>query len=338
MKKILKPASLLFNLLMVIVFLFVGIYIAGLVGAGEGQMLAGGAIVLMWGLMFAGVAFIASFFITAKTPHKTVVRLNWLLLVVLLVLYGITHYRYVQRQKEKEKEKEDDPIEKSEPATPTEVAPNAIGEPMALLSPSLRNRKTFGSPMNNNEPTMGMGYFIPNFYENQTLYFYGNLNLEKSIMEHSPLDSITFRRNKYNQFEITTAPPWLVPEVMKLDYDLLYFRIKSISQDVAEVVVNDTNGRTSFVDRKDGEIRYWPDFLLGVNSVEFLPDSNEKVRARPFESAETVTSLFEFMRPLRIQNDWMQVLLVDGDFETKGIGWIRWSRDGELLILHNLLS
>ena len=334
MKKVFKPASLLFNVLTLIVFFFVGIYVAGWVGAGEGQMLAAGAIVIGWGLMFAGVAFIVSFFVTGYVPHKTVVRLNWLLFVVLLILYGITHYRYVQRQKEKE----EDPIEKSKPATPTDTAPNTVVEPTAMLSPMLRSRKARKSPEVVSNSGMGMGYFSPNFRENSTLYFYGNPNMEKSIMEHSPVDSITFRQSEHHQFEIATAPPWLVPEVIKLDYDLLYFRIKSISQDFVEVIVNDTDGRTALVNRYEGKTHYWADFLLGVSSVELLPGSNEKVRARPFDTAGTIGTAHEFMRPVRIQNDWMQVLLVDGDFNTTGKGWIRWTRHGELLILCNLLS
>ena len=334
MKKVFKPGSLLFNVLTLIVFFFIGVYVAGAVGAGEGQMLAGGAIVLMWGVMFAGVAFVASFFVTGYAPHKTVVRLNWLMLVALLILYGITHYRYVQRQKEKEA----DPIEKSKPATPTEVAPNAMGEPTAMLSPMLRSLKVRKSTSGNLKSRLGMGYFTPNFRDNTTLFFYRNPNMEKSVMEHSPVDSITFRQSEHHQFEIATAPPWLVPEIMKLDYDMLYFRIKSVSKDFAEVIVNDTDGRTSFVNRYDGKIHYWADFLLGVSSVEFIPGSNEKVRARPFESAGAIGTSYESMRPVRIQNDWMQVLLVDGDFNTTGKGWIRWARDGELLIHCNLLS
>ncbi|MEM7186951.1 MAG: hypothetical protein AAF466_09855 [Bacteroidota bacterium] len=333
MKKLLKPASIAFYFLMLIVFFLVGVYVAGWLEAGKNQGLAGGAIVLGWGVLFGGIAFILSFFIARYASHKNVVRCNWILLVILIATYGVTHYGYLENKKQKE----EDPVENNLKPKPTTPAAEAE-EPTAMLSPTLRLRIPRQPLQAKMESSMGMGYFTPSFYEERTLYFYGNLNLEKSLMEHLPVDSITFKRNKYNQFEIATAPPWLVPDILKMDYDLLYFRIKSVFQEFVEVIVNTTNDRTAFVSRSAGKIRYWADFLLGVNSVEFLPNSGEQVRARPFEAASTVGTTYEFMRPLRIQNDWMQVLLVDGEFQTKAKGWIRWKRDGQLLILYNLLS
>ena len=110
MKRFFKLANLAFYFLMLIVFFFIGIYVAGFVGAGKNQMLAGGAIVVGWGVMFAFVAFISSFFIAYFVEHKYIVRLNWVLLVLLIMLYGITHLRYLERQKEKEREKEREKI------------------------------------------------------------------------------------------------------------------------------------------------------------------------------------------------------------------------------------
>lgn len=334
MKKLLKPASIGFYVLMLIVFFFVGIYIAKLIGAGEGQMLAGGAIVLGWGVLFGGIAFVLSFFLAYYIAHKFIVRLNILLLVALGTLYGITHYNYVQRQKEKE----EDPVEKEFQKKPTTPAPDAVKEPTAMLTALSVKREPKDQAHNAIDNQMGMGYFTPNFYENSTLYFYGNPNLEKSIIEHLPIDSITFKRNQYNQFEIATAPPWLVPEILKLDYDMLYFRIKSVTQEFAEVTVNETNGQTTYVNRRSGKVVYWADFFLGIHSVEFLPDSSESVRERPFPNAGNNNQPYAFMRALRIQGDWMQVLLVNSDYQTVGKGWIQWRRQGALLINYNLLS
>ena len=39
-------------------------------------------------------------------------------------------------------------------------------------------------------PENGIGFFKPNFYENPSLYFYGNVNLEKGLTEHLPMDSV----------------------------------------------------------------------------------------------------------------------------------------------------
>tara|TARA_R110000850_G_scaffold150497_1_gene273193 strand:- start:91835 stop:92827 length:993 start_codon:yes stop_codon:yes gene_type:complete len=330
MKKILKPASLLFNVLTLLVFFLLGLFYAGLTGAGKNQGLAGGAIVLGWGVLFGGIAFITSFFITYKVEHKKIVIGNWVLFILLLIGYGITHYRFLQKQKLRET--------KEPPAKERPVSPTHTTDQTAMLTISeIEAIKTFKTP-GIQENTMGMGYFSPNYYETNVLYFYGDLNLEKALMEHMPYDSITFNRNKYNSFEIATAPPWLVPHHLKLDYGMLYFRIESVTEEFVEVVVNTTNDQTSYVSKQAGKVVYWPEFLLRVHSVEFPHDSNRKVRARPFEASGIINTPYEFMRPLKIKGDWAEVLLLDGGFKKVGKGWIRWQEGGKLLVLYNLLS
>lgn len=152
MKKIFKPASLLFSFLAVLVLFIVGIYFAGLIDAGRNQGLAGGAIVLGWGVLFAGAALFISFFATYKLAHKKVVLGNWILLLLLLISYGITHYRYNQRQKLKE---EIDKPFKEKPTLPTTPA-----EPTAMLS--LVEISDEGDiPSNSKENASGMGFFTP---------------------------------------------------------------------------------------------------------------------------------------------------------------------------------
>jgi len=102
MKKLIKPASIAFYFLFAIVFFFLGMYIAGVTGVGKNQGLAGGAIVLVYGLFSGGLAFIASFFIVRYVLHKWVVRLNWLLLIIVAISYGLVHYSYLEREKAKE--------------------------------------------------------------------------------------------------------------------------------------------------------------------------------------------------------------------------------------------
>ncbi|MDT0607426.1 DUF6077 domain-containing protein [Croceitalea rosinachiae] len=104
MKKLLKPACLLFNVLMFITFFFVGISYAGIIEAGKGQMLAGGAIVLGYGVIFAIVAFIASFFMTYRLRHQFIVMSNIVLTLVLLTFIVYFRYQYQERQELKKKE------------------------------------------------------------------------------------------------------------------------------------------------------------------------------------------------------------------------------------------
>jgi hypothetical protein len=185
---------------------------------------------------------------------------------------------------------------------------------------------------------MGLGMFTPNFYENKVLYFYGNLTQGKSVQEHMPTDSIMFKQLEYGGFDIATAPPWLVPDHLKLDYDMLYFKVKSISHDFIEVIVNTTNNQAAFVDRYSGKMQYWPEFLLGVHSVEFPEPSKHKIFVKPLDYAGTVTTPYSFMRPVKIQNEWMYVELQNNGFKEVAKGWIRWQKDGKLLIIYNLLS
>lgn len=67
---------------MVIVFFFRGVYYEGITGAAEGQGLAGGAIVLGYGVITAFVALLISFIIAYHAPHEIVVKINQVLGII----------------------------------------------------------------------------------------------------------------------------------------------------------------------------------------------------------------------------------------------------------------
>lgn len=326
MKEFFKPASIAFYFLTLLVFFLLGLFYAGLIDAGKNQGLAGGAIVLGWGVLFGGIAFLIALFVGFRIRHKLLVKLNWTLLATLLITYGFAHYRFKSKQKEKNEQEEI----QTKPTSPT-------SDVMALLYTSEVNEGK-KEVFRNDKTPMGLGFFIPNFHNNQTLYFYGNINMEKSVDDHSPHDSITFARNEYNQFEIKTAPPWLVPDLLKLDYDMLYFRVYSVGRDFIEVIGNTTTNLKTFVSRYSGRMVYWPEFLLGVHSVEFIPGNEQHVKVKPLENASLNSTQYEFMRPIIIEQEWMQVELLDSDFKTVGKGWVKWQANGELLVSYNLLS
>ena len=184
---------------------------------------------------------------------------------------------------------------------------------------------------------MGLGMAMPKFYENSVLYFYGNPNLEKPVSDHTPTDSLVFKRSEMG-LEIAYAPPWFAPAHLKMDYELLFIRMLSISHEFVEVMVNEFNGQTAYMDRTKNELRYWPEFLLTINSVEPLFSENNPVRVKPLSYAGLVSSPFSFLKPLRISDQWMQVELLDDNFKSHGKGWIKWREDGKLLISYSLLS
>lgn len=316
----LKPYSFLLYFLAIICSFFIGISYAGYIEAGKGQMLAGGAIVLGYGVMGSGIGLLIALYVAYKTNRKFIFNTNILLALSIVVFYGYYHLKYLEKQKAKE-------LEQKEIEQPKKTTTPVNTKDTAMLFPS-----------ETTETQISLGMFTPDFNENKPLYFYGNITLEKSLQEHMPIDSITFKQREYGGFDIATAPPWLVPEHLKLDYDMLYFKVKSVSRDFIEVVVNATNNQTSFVDIYAGKLLYWPEFLLSVHSVEFLEPSRQKVYARPFDAAGTIATPYSFFRPIKIENEWMYVELQDNGFKEVAKGWIRWQKDGKLLITYSLLS
>ncbi len=93
MNKLTKPAGLLLYLLTFVVFFFVGSSYVGISGIAKDQGLAGGAMVLFYGLVFAGLAFIASLFLCYYAPHKTIVIVNKILAIVFIIFTAVFIYK-----------------------------------------------------------------------------------------------------------------------------------------------------------------------------------------------------------------------------------------------------
>lgn len=306
---------------MIIIFFISGVYVAGITGAAEGQGLAGAAIVLGYGVITATIAFILSVILVQYVEKKTIIQANKILGVIFLIFAGITAYRIITT------ESSGDPNPGNLPVT-KEPAANAVSPPVPPVDMPI--------PIADDE--FGLGFFKPDFFNRSVLYFYGSPNFEKPVSDHTPADSVVFRQSDGNRIDIAYAPPWLVPDHLKMDYDILYFKIKSINRDFVEVIVNKTTNRNAYVNRQAGQIIYWPDFLLSVHSVEFPPNQTQTIRIKPLNYAGQVNEDFVFMKPLRIQENWMEVQLQDGDFQKTGNGWIQWRNEHELLIEYSLLS
>ena len=320
MKNFFKPARIGFYILMLLVFFIIGLYFAGYIEAGKNQGLAGGAIVLGYGVMFGGIAFVASFFIAHFLEIKKIKIINWAFLVLLLATYGYTHYKFNQRKTEHKVEDES-----YQNTTPTETAEPATANSVMQLTKPFR------------KGDMGVGFFKPNFYEHPTLYFYGNVNLEKGLLEHMPQDSLVMGKNQYGDFTSTYAPPYLLPEYMKLDYGLFYFKTLGVSHDMVLIEINKQDGQTAYLSKSQGNLLLWPEFLMGVNSVKVL-DQTQQVKIKPLDHAGDVVQQYTFLKPLLVKDQWMQVALQDSRLKTVGTGWICWQKNGALLISFDFLS
>jgi len=97
MKKYFRAASLLFYLLTLLVFFFVGLLYAKWIGAGKNQGLAAAAIVLGYGVLFAAIALCMAIFSARNLSIKMLRRLN---LVFTIVLASLLFFLWVSRTRE----------------------------------------------------------------------------------------------------------------------------------------------------------------------------------------------------------------------------------------------
>lgn len=322
MKRLIRPASLLLYFFTTLIFFVAGALYASKTGVGKGQGLGGIADVFEYGFMFAFFAFVASIGMVFYAKQKVIVKTNYILGIGMVTVFLFFSLRRVFL----------------EPKPAPEKKPPGKATAPAVPIPKKTSSDAFQARQEDKAVPMGLGFFKPNFYRNPLLYFYGNPNLEKPVSEHLPADSIVFKRLERGSFDITYAPPWLVPEHLKLDYEILYFRVLSISGDFVKIIANTHSQRITYVSRVSGDIIYWPDFLLGINSVEFVKGREQIIRYKPSQQAGEVNSEFQFMKPLQVKDDWMMVRLVDDNYKTVAIGWIQWQKNGELLITYSLLS
>ena len=120
-KRIFAASSFGLYFLAFLLFFLVGLFAAKLFGAGEGQMLAGGAIVLFWGLIFAVLAVVASAILVMYSSPKTIIKVNWVLLIIVVLLYGIGYYNFNKRVKNE-----------SAPESPTQTTAPAVKSAIRL--------------------------------------------------------------------------------------------------------------------------------------------------------------------------------------------------------------
>lgn len=186
---------------------------------------------------------------------------------------------------------------------------------------------------------MGEGIVKPRLIAGSVLHFYtGELNKEE-LKQILPPDSIVIKQGQYN-LEITNSPEWFLPEIAKLDYDILQLRATTISRNWIEVIININTGKKAWVKRDSVDYFAWPDFLLSVFSVERTNPSQNPLRLKPVDNAAVVLNAGgSSLNPQAIRGDWMLVTIID---ENTGnltrTGWIKWKKGNQFLIKWSLLS
>lgn len=315
-----KSYSLLFYLLTLIMSFFIGMSLAALFGAAKNQGLAGGAIIFGYGVVAAIIGIIISLVIASKANKKVIIRLN---LFFTLIITAFIVYIYFNKYRQNLSIESNENKSAIESIKTTQIA--------GFLSNNEKLQKQ-------NQESFGIGIFSPNTFESSSLLLFENLNLNKSFLEHSPHDSISFHRKQNGGFEIATAPPYLVPEHMKLDYDVLMFKVVSLTHDFIEIEVNKITKQTAFVKKTSGNFKAYPEFFLSVNSVEFLNPQLQSIHIKALINSSTIHKNVHLMKPLKVRREWMYVLLIDKNQEEVGKGWIKWNENGKLIIKYNLFS
>lgn len=313
MKDLFKPLNLLFYILSFVVFLFSGMILASVGGVAKDQGLAAGAIVFGYGLISGFIALIAAVIVAKLTDRKMVAMLVkiFTVLFVLLIAFFVFRYKKINHQNDPENQQQ-----KTKPVTHAAIFPTKDS---------------------NFIPPLGLGVCSPKFFEFKSIYFYNQPNPDKALDEHFPSDSLVFL-NTENGPEITYAPPWFYPLHQKVDYGILKIRVISVNRDFIEILVNESNGQSHFLNRSQCTIDYWPDFLLQINSVESLNIDENPLRVKPLEYAAKVMASYEFLRPVRVSREWLRVQMLDKNLGSLGFGWLKWQVDGKLSIKYSLLS
>jgi hypothetical protein len=293
---------------------FIGITYAKITDAGEGQGLAAAAIFLGHGVIVAIGGLVTSLLIIRVYNRKVIARLNLILMTTLVIF--IAYFTWSAYEREKARSSSQSNI-RSEIQLTSNQKNNAAE---LFIAPS------------------SLGLFKPKLRETGVLYFYKEINAGKSIDEHTPYDSMTIKIVDPGIVQITSAPPWLVPEHLKLDYDILYFTTVSYSSNFVEVVGNRFTGQTTYVSRFSGDIIFWEEFLMTVNSVSQNDPSENPVRIKPLDHASTASINGSILRPIRLNAEWIQVEVLDDNLKSVGKGWIRWRKNGEIIITYSPLS
>jgi hypothetical protein len=304
------------KILFVIVSALTGLFAGILYGAWslpQGSGLAGPAIVLFNGAVGGIIALIISLFLVKRIDLKLLKIITIILIVLNLIPIGWIIYR----------------LQIDQPEPRQEIPPREITTPVSFQKVIL--------PANEQE-IMGMGMAKPDFFNKKTLYFYSSHQAEKSLAESLPIDSLIFKITDHN-YDISYAPPWFYPEHLKMDYEILYLKVLTISHDGIEVEVNKKTGLSKWISRSNIKILLWPEFFLSVFSVENLDPVNNLLRIKPLEhSSPLQQDQFSFLAPVLIKENWMKVRMMDDDLNIKGEAWLQWCKDGKLLISYSLLS
>jgi hypothetical protein len=292
----------------------------------SGDGLAGAAAAAISAFFGVFIGIVLSIVLLRKLEERSKLILAIILTLISVVLFGVFHYQFKQRQQEKQQENVD--------LFGTNGTDRAVSEPIAMATKPAPKTPKLLKLSDGTEMGIGIVSILPE--DGKALRFYSK-PLHYDLAENAEaIDSLTFKVARHF-VDIATAPPWFVPHYMKLDYGILQLVAVTIQKNWIEVIVNNTNGQTSWVYRQDVGYSTWSEFLLNVHSVELLNPTDFPPRIKPMDHASPDESVDAngIFYPISVKDDWLQV---HPDKEVDHDVWIRWKRNGVLLVKYSMLS
>ena len=319
------------GLFLVVSTTFIGFAFGGIIAkyffVDPGDGLAGAGTVGILALFGAFIGLIVSIVLTWKLPEKQRTVLSGVITVVAFVLWLVAFFHFKERQKEREKENLE-LFGTTEPSATVAPKPSAPAEHAELpSSEALDGAET---------SKMGVGMVSVQPENGKVLRFYSKPEHFELPEQLTAVDSITFK-DAQHFVDIVTAPPWFVPQNMKLDYNILLLNAVTTNRNWVEVIVNKMDGMTLWVYKEDVKLQTWPEFLLNVYSVYILNPEDFPPRIKPMDHASPASNVDPKgdFHPISIKDDWMEV---HPDHEIDSPVWIRWRNDGRLIVSYSLLS
>lgn len=314
MKKI-TLSVVLFVVLASIAGMFIGAFMSPLFMPDNPGLVAG-AIVVSLSVIGLIVGLVAGLIIWRYLKAATLKNLNWLLGISCLSVILWLSYRYVNREKASG-ETPSAIRQVTKPATPV---PSTI--PPVSPDPVIEDKVSAG---------LGMGR--PLMDPGQVIYFFQNPT------DASPSDSLIFEEGP-NHLVVSESSSAFAPEHMKLDYQICYFLVKSMTGNRLQVIVDKQAGQTAWVSKDQMDLLPWPMFLTTVHSVEPKNWDNNPVKMSPDDAAQAMENIGpnHILEAKSRSGDWLNVVITDGNYQQIGRGWIRWRKDGKLMLDYNLLS
>jgi len=269
--------------------------------------------VLFYGLGGLVIGLIISMVLRNKLSSSILLGSN-IVFSILITWFGLKIYQIDQKSKAALIE-ESKRLQKLQPTAPAEKVPVQDSQ------------------------LMGIGIAKPKLQVDQPLYFYPAPQAKQQGEQGSPIDSITFKRSAQG-IEIATAPPWLVPERLKLDYQVFHFLVLSQSRSFLQVVGNKTNGQTAWIAKSQVHYQDWSSFLLEVYALQPKNWDNNPLRIKPFTHADPLLEFNQqhILQPIKIKDQWIEIKILDQSHQALGTGWIRWRSESEILITYDLFS